>query len=130
MTKNKGGAPLGNKNGEVWTFELSEKLAKDVLTYVKENERCRSLATACSRLGYYESLIQYLEGRFNVEFESIKEAKEIIKGRLIEQGLDGDANATMAIFILKNNHNMADKQEQKIDAKVEAVNLKDLVKFD
>lgn len=123
-------APKGNKNREVWTLEEAESFCDQVLQFVIENEKCRSLATATSKLGQYESLLHYFDVKFNVEFGSIKRAKEIVKGRLIEQGLDGDANPTMAIFILKNNHDMADKVEQKNDTTITGLNLKDLVSFE
>lgn len=121
----------GNTASVKWTLESAEAFCVKVLDYIKENEKCRSMAKACSELGSYETQINYLVERFKneSEFKSIKEAKEIIKGRLIEQGLDNKVNSTMAIFILKNNHDMADKVEQKQDLNVNSVNLKDLVKF-
>lgn len=103
------GAPKGNKNNEVWTLEIAEKFCDDVLQYVKTNKKCRSLSEACCELGEYEELLSYFHTKFNIDFKSIKRAKEIVKTRLMNQGLDGDANPTMAIFILKNNHNMTDK---------------------
>lgn len=108
-------APKGNKNREHWTYEEAEKLCNAVYEYILENEKCRSISTACAAIGYYETLFDYLEKKFNVEFESLKKSRELVKSRLIEQGLDGKANATMAIFILKNNHNMADKVDSKND---------------
>lgn len=123
-------APIGNTNAEKWTLEQSEIFCNEVLLFVIENEKCRSLATATSKLGQYESLLNYFEVKFKIEFESIKRAKEIVKSRLIEQGLDGESNPTMAIFILKNNHDMADKTENKNETQITGLNLKDLVKFD
>ena len=49
-------------------------------------------------------------------------AKDIVKNRLVSQGLDGDANPTMAIFILKNNHNMTDKQQTDVTTNGKDVN--------
>lgn len=124
------GAPKGNRNAEKWTHEEAELFCNKVLEYVRSDERCRSITTACAKLGKYETLINYFEDKFGIVFESIKEAKAIVKGRLMEQALDGDANATMAIFILKNNHDMADKVEQKSETTITGINLKDLVKFE
>ena len=56
------------------------------------------------------------------DFKSIKKAKDIVKTRLVNQGLDGDANPTMAIFILKNNHNMTDKQQTDVTTNGKDVN--------
>lgn len=103
------GAPKGNKNNEVWTLQIAEKFCDDVLKYIKDNKKCRSLSEACCELGEYEELLSYFNTKFGIDFKSIKRAKEIVKTRLVNQGLDGEANPTMAIFILKNNHNMTDK---------------------
>lgn len=105
-------APIGNKYNEVWTEEKAEQFCDDVLSYVKKNKSCRSLSEACCELGEYEELISYLSTKFDKDFKSIKRAKEIVKTRLMNQGLDGEANPTMAIFILKNNHGMSDRIQQ------------------
>ena len=123
-------APLNNTNAVKWNEQNAMDFCLKVLEYVKNNENCVSLSDAFSTLGSYESQFVYLKERFpNVNFVPIKEAKEIIKARIIKQGMYNKANATMAIFILKNNHDMADKVEQKQDLNVNSVNLKDLVKF-
>ena len=102
-------APKKNNNAERWTLESAKMFANDVYDYVRNHDNCTSMSKACTELDEYENVIQYLENKFNVEFESIKKAKDILKARLIEQGLYNKANATMAIFILKNNHDMSDK---------------------
>lgn len=103
----------GNQNAEKWSLNKAKSFCEDILKYIVDNEKCRSMATACSKLQGYEGQINYLEDKFNIDFQSIKKAKEIIKSRLIEQGLDNTANTAMAIFILKNNHDMTDKQENR-----------------
>lgn len=108
------GAPENNKNAETWTEQTAEDFCDSVLKYVKQNKNCRSLSEACCELGEYEELLSYFNTKFGFVFKSIKRAKELVKTRLVNQGLDGDANATMAIFILKNNHNMTDKQQTDI----------------
>lgn len=125
-------APKNNNNAERWTLENAEFFANDVYDYVRNNDDCTSMSKACTELDEYENVIQYLENKFNVEFEPIKKAKDILKARLIEQGLYNKANATMAIFILKNNHDMSDKVEQKTDLTTggQSFNLKDMVKFE
>lgn len=112
----------GNKNAEKWTLEEAEKFCDDVLEYVINNKKCRSISEACTELGEYEELISYLCNKFDTVFKSIKRAKDIVKNRLVNQGLDGDAHATMAIFILKNNHGMKDRHDITSDEK--AVNEK------
>jgi len=101
----------GNTNAEVWTLDKATEFCDSVLDFVIDNPKSRSLSEACTELGYYEELISYLSNKFNTEFKSIKRAKDIVKNRLVSQGLDGEANSTMAIFILKNNHNMKDRHD-------------------
>ena len=107
-------APKGNKYNEVWTEETAKEFCGSVLSYIQDNRKCRSLAEACIELGQYEELISYLRNKFGKDFKSIKRAKDIVKVRLTNQGLDNEANPTMCIFILKNNHNMTDKQQTDI----------------
>lgn len=121
-----------NKNAQTWTLEKANDFIKNVYDYVLNNESCRSIGTACANLGSYETVLNYLEETEfskNIDFEPIKVCKELVKSRLIEQGLDSKANATMAIFILKNNHGMADKQETKSEVTVKDFDITKVVKF-
>lgn len=116
-------APKGNKYNEVWDLESAKTFFDDILQYVNEHKKCRSIAEACVELGEYEDLVSYLIKKFPEEdFRPIKSAKDIVKTRLVNQGLDGEANPTMAIFILKNNHNMTDRQQTDITTNGKDVN--------
>lgn len=109
---------VGNKHAQVWNAEKANAFIQKVYNYALENEKCRSMATACSQNGGYEELISYFKNQpyaGDIDFKPIKLCHELFKSRLAEQALDGDANATMAIFILKNNHGMSDKVETKND---------------
>lgn len=102
----------GNDNAEKWTLEKTNELFDKILEQVKSDKKCRSISEAALEVGEYEGLVLYLEKKFSdTVFLSIKKAREIVKNRLVNQGLDGDANSTMAIFILKNNHGFRDKIE-------------------
>ena len=103
------GAPKENTNAEKWTIEEAHNFCNEVLSILSKNESIRTLGGACLKAGGYEQLINYLESKFSIDFVSIKRAKEIVKERLIEQGLENEVNSTMAIFILKNNHDMKDR---------------------
>lgn len=123
-------APKGNKYNEVWDLETAKQFLDDVLNYIQENKKCRSIAEACVELGEYEELVSYITNKFpQQDFKSIKSAKDIVKTRLMNQGLDGEANATMAIFILKNNHQMTDKQQTDITTNGKDVNTTPVIKF-
>jgi hypothetical protein len=119
----------GNTNAEKWTIEEAEKFCNDVLEVLQTDKKIRTLGGACLKAGGYETLIHYLEEKYNTVFEPIKKSREIVKERLIEQGLDGDANPTMAIFILKNNHNMTDKQQTDITTNGKDVSTTPIIKF-
>lgn len=128
--KNKGGAPEGNTNAEKWDLVRTEMFFDDILKHVQSNPECRSLSEAVVEIGEYEELISYLLNKYNdVVFKSIKKAKDIVKNRLVKQGLDGEANPTMAIFILKNNHNFTDKQQTDITTNGKDVNTSPVIKF-
>ena len=127
---NKGGAPNGNTNAEKWDLVTTEMFFDDILKYVQANPKCRSLSEAVVEVGEYEELISYLTNKYkDVVFKSIKRAKDIVKNRLVKQGLDGDANSTMAIFILKNNHNMTDKQQTDVTSGGEKINTNPVIQF-
>jgi len=120
----------GNKNAEKWDIERTEMFFDDILKHVQKNQNCRSLSEAVVEVGEYEELISYLLNKYpDTVFKSIKRAKDIVKNRLVKQGLDGDANSTMAIFILKNNHNMTDRQQTDITTNGKDVNTSPIIKF-
>lgn len=114
------GAPLNNSNASKWTIETANEFSEKVLKYVRDNDDCVSLADACANSGGYENQLDYLKNKFKeFDFDSIKESLNIIKARIVKQGMYNKANATMAIFILKNNHDMADKVETKNDTTIQ-----------
>lgn len=109
---------VGNKSAQVWNVENANAFIKKIHAYVVANDDCRSMATACANNDSYETVINYLKTlpfANDIDFKPINKCYEVFKSRLMEQGLSGTANPTMAIFILKNNHGMADKVETKND---------------
>lgn len=123
-------AHKGNKYNEIWDLESTKQFFKDVVEYIETEKKCRSISEAVVELGQYEELVSYLINKFPKEdFKSIKRAKDIVKNRLVKQGLDGEANSTMAIFILKNNHNMTDRQQTDITTNGKDVNTAPVIKF-
>jgi hypothetical protein len=112
-------APKGNKHNEKWTYEESIDFLQRVSDYVVEHKECRSLSEAAVECDGYEELISYVINKHSIDFKPIKKAKDIVKNRLVKQGLEGDVNNSMAIFILKNNHGMTDKTENTHNIKTE-----------
>lgn len=103
----------GNKLSEKWDLQSTIEFCEDVYMYVKNNEKCRSLTRALTELDGYDDLLCYLENKHKSEydFKPIKLSKDIIKARIIEQSMDGDANAMISKFVLTNNHGMREKIE-------------------
>lgn len=103
-----------NTNACKWTLESAIELCDNILEEIKKDESICSISEAISNLGKYETILEYIRGKYENDdfvFASLKEAKEIIKSRILKKGLEGSYNATMSIFVLKNNHDMKDKQE-------------------
>ena len=117
------GAPKGNKNHEIWTFEDATKYMELVLNYVIENTDCVSIQEAACNTGEYKDVITYLERKYNIEFSTIKRANSIIEERTYKNALSGKYNSTMAIFGLKNNHGWKDKTETDITTNGKELNL-------
>ena len=123
-------APEGNKYNERWTLEVANDFFDSILKYIKQNKKCRSLSEACVELNEYEEVINYILRKYpEQDFKPIKVAKDIVKNRLASQGLDGEANPTMAIFLLKNNHNMTDKQQTDVTTNGKEINTAPIIKF-
>lgn len=57
--------------------------------------------------------------------DTIKRIKQIAEEALVVGGLTGNYNASMSIFLAKNNHNYKDKHEQELNATVSVKSLED-----
>ncbi len=122
-----GGGQPNNKNAEKWTTKEIIEFIDRVYSYVNENKECSSLVEAITECGEYEQILRYFETKESpVDFAPIKKAKDIIKQRLIKNGLNGTNNPTMSIFILKNNHDMKDKSEVEQKTNLSINNYSDL----
>ena len=105
-------APKGNTNNLKWTdMEINQFIDK-VYTYVVDNKDCNTLVEAITESVQYEAILRHFKRNETIDFTPIKKAKDIIKHRIIDNGLKNKFNPTMSIFILKNNHDMKDKQER------------------
>ena len=119
-------APKENTNAEKWTLEKINKFIVEVYEYVSTNKKCTTLIKATLECGEYESVLRYFKTlELNIDFTPIKKAKDIIKDRIIDNGLNNEYNPTMSIFILKNNHGMKDKSEVK-QTNIDKTNLSEL----
>ena len=113
-------APKGNDYNLKWTLEKAYEFFDDVLDEVIKGDENYTLGSAAVEVGQYEELINYLENKFpDEDFKSLKKARNIIKDRLIWRGLYNKVNTAMAIFVLKNNHGMADKTDANVNLHTE-----------
>lgn len=116
----------GGKTYEIWTIEEANKFADALLVYAQINEECYTLGMAAIECGEYEAVIPYLENKFDIEFNPIKKAREIIKNRCLRLGMNGKTNPTMTIFNLVNNFDMLNTNaKQQVTAKIDG-NITDI----
>ena len=113
-------AEPGNAYHSRWTVEKAHTLFDNILTILQEDNNIHTLGGAALEAGEYEELVNYLENKYKEEdFKSLKKARELVKGRLIQDGLKNKVNNAMAIFVLKNNHGMADKTDANVNVHTE-----------
>ncbi len=101
-------APKGNNNAEKWTEKEAKKLVDRVYKYVQDTPDCVFIGEPLAELGYYRTLWNYLETKF--DFDTIKNITAILESRLVKLGISGGSNATMTIFTLKNNYGWRDEK--------------------
>lgn len=107
------GAPKGNKNAEKWTEETVLEAVVLVYEYCK-NHKTPFLGIALNALDFSAQRWSEWTKKFSdnkVVLESIKKTETLIEANLVEGGMKGDFNSTMAIFTLKNKHGWRDKKE-------------------
>lgn len=106
-------APNGNTNAEKWNRkEVLAMLAK--IEAEAKKPSCAWLGTALVKCDLYKDVWAYWKEKFSddeVVFRTIKKIDTIFEERLFAKALKNEANATIAIFGLKNNHGWKDKQE-------------------
>lgn len=109
--KHCGGQP-GNKNAEKWTEEIAIALGNELIEWLKAKK---------SNIFYEEflvieknlddSLIFYLETKFNSFAELKARAKRIQEIKLKKYGVADKLNATMTKFIMINNHDYKSERQ-------------------
>lgn len=90
---------------------------------VKE-DRVPFMKGFCLRLGKCSDLLEFYKEQKEYS-RSIKRLKDYCEQHLAENALNNKINPTMSIFLLKNNHNMRDRQDIEQNIKAE-VSVKDM----
>lgn len=113
----------GNTAAAKWTPEKAQDFINRLVEIIEKRKNIRTVSEAATEAGGYENLTNYLLEKYEdtglVDFEPYKKAKDIAKNRLINDALDGEANATLSIFLLKNCHGYKDKIENTHEIKGE-----------
>jgi len=116
-------APRKNKNAEKWT----KQTVTNALEYIEDfviKEKSVYLAAALVNFKYYPQIWSEWRDKFEhdkVVSELIKRVDARIESNLVTRLLNNQCNAAGAIFILKNRHRMADKQEVDHTSKGESI---------
>lgn len=103
------------------SFSSPEELRQRIQDYFDQWQKERRPITVsgmCAWLGVTRQTVhEYEKGTYDIKekgicySDTIKEAKEYICSDKLEKGLLGIYNSAVAIFDLKNNHDMVDKIE-------------------
>jgi signal transduction histidine kinase len=110
--KNKGGRPKGS---DKWTEPKALELANEMLEWFKADKtRVFMMEFLVEEKGLYQQIVSDLTSKFDSFSAVIKRCKLIQETRLQKLTLDKQ-NPAGAIFLLKNHHGYADKQEIKTE---------------
>lgn len=106
-------APKGNKYNEIWTKEKVKKMLDKAVGIAKSG--ALSFTDIALSLNLSTSNFKRILYKFEDYDYYKKDIIEIIKNNIIIKALNNEINTTMAIFVLKCNHNMipVEKIEQK-----------------
>lgn len=99
-----------------WTEEAAMKLASDLRTWMEEDENENIFFQEyLAKQRIHGSTISDLTSKFPEFSAVIKELKSLQEFRINKLALKQKVNPVMAIFLLKNLHGYADKQEVKTE---------------
>ena len=120
-------AAKGNKYGmqfsksyqpvEKWTEEEALKLGFELIEWLKvETERGETNNIFVDKFlivenDYYPQLVTYLKDKFKSFSYLYKKAQKMQEFKIAEGGLKNEYNTALTCFLLKNYHNMTDKQK-------------------
>ena len=106
-------APKKNNNAEKWNKQTVTKALTEIEDFVTK-EKSVYLAAALANFRLYPQIWSEWRDKFEddkIVSEAIKRVDNLVETNLVMRLLDNKCNAAGAIFILKNRHRMADKQE-------------------
>lgn len=107
---------MAHAGGRPLKFKSVEELQVKIDAYFEECDKTGKPYTM-SGLAYTLETDRALLCRYENKdefYNTIKNAKRKIERQFEERAINGEYNPTMAIFLMKNNFNYVDKQEQEI----------------
>jgi len=107
-----------------WTEKKALALGEELLEWMKKEENIWLNTFLVQEKGLYPQIISELSEKYDSLSEAIKKAKAIQEGKVVKNALTHNYNATMSIFLLKNNFGWKDKTEQEVEHKgVESIKI-------
>lgn len=106
-------AKKANKYAEKWTKVEVIKALTHLNNYVI-TQNSFYLGSVLAENKLYNDIWQYWKDKFFEDDEvirAIKRIEDLIESHLLQQAAHNKINATIAIFVLKNNYKWSDKQE-------------------
>ena len=108
-------APKGNRYHEKYSLKDARELFEKSLHEVRGDDDLLFIGSLAVRMGIYRELYYHLLSRFDDEelHTTKRKIDSILESRVVEKAVSQKGNPTFSIFMLKNNHGWADKQEIK-----------------
>lgn len=110
---------MAHAGGRPLKFKSAEELQVKIDTYFDECDKTGEFYTM-SGLAYALETDRALLCRYENKdefYNTIKNAKRKIESQFEQRALNGQYNPTIAIFLMKNNFNYVDRQEQEVVVK-------------
>jgi len=98
---------------EKWTEEEAKKLGNELINWIKEDSKDNMFFEEflIIKKELYLDVIAYLSKKFSSFSELIQTAKKIQEIKLVKYGVKDKLNASMAKFVLTNNHDFVERKE-------------------
>lgn len=112
----------------IWTEDVAMKLANELMEWVEADDMNLFFQEFLTKRNCSRQRVHDMMSRFPVFADLIKRAKELQEFKLARLSATRKIDCATAIFVLKNLHSYADKQEIKSESTVFQT-VKDLAKL-
>lgn len=101
-------APKDNKNAEVWTLDVAEKLFLDSIQLAKDKNH-DFIGEVAIELDQYIEIYDYLASKFEELNKLYNKLKRTCEANCFSNGKKGKIVPSLAIMNLKSNHGWTDR---------------------